>query len=130
TTVDLALLATLEEHLLEAQNARRAAETRSSGDQSVNDQVLSSTLVQTLKTQLAAQEARLAQFNALYTSRHPDALELQSQVQDTRRSLASAVRSYTANASATLSGAQRLEQSLQRAVAEQRAKVLAKGQLH
>ncbi len=130
STVDLALLGTLEEHLLEAQNARRAAETRSSGDQSVNDQVLSSTLVQTLKTQLAAQEARLAQFHALYTSRHPDALELQSQVQDTRRSLASAVRSYTANASATLSGAQRLEQSLQRAVAEQRAKVLAKGQLH
>jgi succinoglycan biosynthesis transport protein ExoP len=130
TTVDLALLTTLEEHLLDAQNARRAAEARASGDQSVNDQVLSSTLVQTLKTQLVAHEARLAQFNALYTSNHPDVRELQSQVQDARRSLASAVRSYSANAAATLSAAQRLEQSLQRAVAEQRVKVLAKGQLH
>jgi uncharacterized protein involved in exopolysaccharide biosynthesis len=130
TNVDMALLETLEDRLLEAQNARRTAEARASGDQSVNDQVLSSTFVQTLKTQLAAQEARLAQFNTLYTSHHPDVLELQSQVQDARRSLASAVRSYTSNASATLSVAQRLEQSLQRAVVEQRAKVLAKSQLH
>jgi uncharacterized protein involved in exopolysaccharide biosynthesis len=130
TNVDLALLETLEERLLEAQNARRAAEARASGDQSVNDQVLSSNLVQNLKTQLAVLEARLAQLTALYTPRYPDILDLQSQVQDARRSLASAVRSYTANASATLSVAQRLEQSLQRAVAEQRAKVLARGQLH
>jgi len=130
TNVDLALLETLEERLLEAQNARRAAEARASGDQSVNDQVLSSNLVQNLKTQLATLEARLAQLTALYTPRYPDILDLQSQVQDARRSLASAVRSYTANASATLSVAQRLEQSLQRAVAEQRAKVLARGELH
>ena len=130
TNVDIALLESLEERLLESQNARRAAEARASGDQSVNDQVLSSTLVQTLKTQLAAQEARLAQLTAIYTPRYPEVLELRSQVQDARRSLASAVRSYTANASATLSVAQRLERSLQQAVAEQRAKVLAKGELH
>ncbi len=130
TNVDVVLLETLEERLLEAQSARRAAEARASGDQSVNDQVLSSTLVQTLKSQLAALEARLAQVNAIYTPHHPDVVEVQSQVQDARRSLASAVRSYSANASATLSAAQRLEQSLQRAVAEQRAKVLAGGQLH
>jgi succinoglycan biosynthesis transport protein ExoP len=130
TNVDLALLETLEERLLEAQNTRRAAEARASGDQAVNDQVLSSTLVQTLKTQLAAQEARLAHFNSIYTSQHPDVLEFQAQVQDARRSLASAVRSYSANASAALITAQRLEQSLLRALVEQRAKVLAKGQLH
>ena len=40
------------------------------------------------------------------------------------------MQSYSANASAELSVAQRLEQNLQPAVAEQRAKVLAKGQLH
>jgi len=130
TNTDMSLLATLEEHLLEAQNARRAAEARASGDQSVNDQVLSSTLVQSLKTQLAVQEARLAQLNTFYTPQHPDVVDSRSQVQDARRSLAAAVHSYTANASATLTVAQRLEQSLQRAVAEQRVKVLAKGQLH
>jgi succinoglycan biosynthesis transport protein ExoP len=130
TNVDVILLATLEGRLLEAQNARRVAEARASGDQSVNDQVLSSSLVQSLKTQLATLEARLAQLNTVYTARHPEILELQSQMAATRHSLASALQSYSANASAGLSVAQRLEQSLQHAAAEQRAKVLAKGQLH
>jgi uncharacterized protein involved in exopolysaccharide biosynthesis len=130
TNVDVILLATLEGRLLEAQSARRAAEARASEDQSVNDQVLSSTLVQSLKTQLAAQESRLAQLITVYTPKHPDVRELQSQIGATRRSLASVVQSYTANASGGLSVAQRLEQNLQKSVAEQRAKVLAKGQLH
>lgn len=128
--VDVVLLATLEGRLLEAQNARRVAEARASGDQSVNDQVLSSSLVQSLKTQLATQESHLAQLNTAYTPQYPDVLELQSQIEATRRSLASALQSYSANASAGLSVAQRLEQNLQRAVTEQRTQVLAKGQLH
>ncbi|HMJ30835.1 MAG TPA: Wzz/FepE/Etk N-terminal domain-containing protein [Bradyrhizobium sp.] len=130
TNVDVILLATLEGRLLEAQNARRAAEARASEDQSVNDQVLASTLVQSLKTQLATQESRLAQLTTVYTRQHPDVRELQSQIAASRRSLASVLQSYSANASAGLSVAQRLEQNLQRAVVEQRAKVLAKGQLH
>jgi uncharacterized protein involved in exopolysaccharide biosynthesis len=130
TNVDVTLLATLEGRLLEAQNARRVAEARASGNQSVNDQVLSSSLVQSLKTQLATQESRLAQLNTAYTPQHPDVLELQSEIEATRRSLAAALQSYSANASAELSVAQRLEQNLRQAVAEQRAKVLAMGQLH
>jgi polysaccharide biosynthesis transport protein len=51
-------------------------------------------------------------------------------MQATRRSLAAALQSYSANASTGLSVAQRLEQNLLRAVEEQRAKVLAMGQLH
>jgi len=130
TNVDVILLATLEGRLLEAQNARRAAEARASEDQSVNDQVLSSTLVQTLKTQIAAQESRLAQLTTVYTPQHPEVRELQSQIGASRRSLASVLQSYSANASGGLSVAQRLEENLQRAVVDQRAKVLAKGQLH
>jgi uncharacterized protein involved in exopolysaccharide biosynthesis len=130
TNVDIVLLATLEGRLLEAQNARRVAEARASGDQSVNDEVLSSPLIQSLKTQLATQGARLAQLNTAYTPQHPDVLELQSEMQATRRSLAAALQSYSANASTGLSVAQRLEQNLLRAVMEQRAKVLAMGQLH
>lgn len=128
--VDVVLLATLEERLLEARNARRVADARASGDQSVNDQVLSSAFVQSLKTQLATQQSRLAQLNIAYAPRHPDIQELQSQIAATRRSLVAALQSYTANASAGLSMAQRLEQNLQQAVTEQRAKVLAEGQLH
>ncbi|MCR4348070.1 MAG: hypothetical protein NUV55_12845, partial [Sulfuricaulis sp.] len=130
TNVDVVLLATLEGRLLEARNARRAAEARASGDQSVNDQVLSSTLIQSLKTQLATQESRMAQLNTAYAPQHPDILELQAQIDASRHSLAVALQSYTANASAGLSVAQRLEQDLQRAAAEQRAKVLAMGRLH
>lgn len=128
--VDVVLLATLEGRLLEAQNARRLAEARASGDQSVNDQVLASTEIQSLKTQLATQESRLAQLNTAYTAKHPDVLEMQAQLAATRRSLAVSLQSYAANATAGLSAAQRLEQSLQRALAEQRAKILSTGQLH
>ncbi len=128
--VEVTLLATLEGRLLEAQNARRTAEALALGDPSVNDQVLSSTLVQSLKTQLATEEARLAQLNANYTPRYPEIPALQSQIRSTRRSLASALKSYSSNATTGLNVARRLEQSLQQAVSEQRAKVLSKGLLH
>lgn len=128
--VDVVLLATLEGRLLEAQTARRLAEARAAGDQSVSDQVLASTEVQALKTQLATQELRLAHLNTVYTDKHPEVREFQAQIDTTRRSLATALRSYSANASAELYSARRLEQSLQQAVAEQRAKVLVTGQQH
>jgi len=128
--VDVALLSTLEGRLVEAQNERRIADARVSGDQSVSDQVLSSTEVQSLKKALAEQELQLAKLNWIYTPQHPEIMELQSLIAATRRSLTTALRSYSANASAGLSVAQRLEQNLQRAVGDQRAKVLATGQLH
>ncbi|MHB8744859.1 MAG: GumC family protein, partial [Sulfuricaulis sp.] len=127
--VDAELLATLEGHLVEAETARRAAEARVSGDQSVNDQALSSSLVQSLKTQLANQESRLAQLNLAYTPEHPDVMQMRAEIAATKSSLASALQSYSANASVTLSVARRLEQNLRRAVAEQRAKILSNGQL-
>lgn len=129
TNVDVVLLATLEGRLAEAQNARRAAEARASQDQSVSDQVLASNQVQSLKAQLAAQELRLAHLNRTFTAEYPEVRESRLQVEDTRRWLASVVRTYTANASSGLNVARRLEQTLYRAVAEQRAKVLAQGQL-
>jgi uncharacterized protein involved in exopolysaccharide biosynthesis len=130
TNVDMVLLATLEERLFEAQNTRRVAQARASGDQSVNDQVLASTEVQSLKTELAAQQWRLAELETVFGPQHPNVLQLRSQIAATQRSLASSLRSYSGNASAALSVAQHLERNLQQAVSEQRAKVLAQGQLH
>jgi len=127
--VDLSLLATLEGRLLEAQNARRVAAARASADQSVSDQVLGSNQTQALKTQVAVQELRLAQLNRVYTARHPDVAESQFQLKAARTALASAIQNYSDNASAGLKAAQRLERDLQHAVMEQRAKVLAKGQV-
>jgi succinoglycan biosynthesis transport protein ExoP len=127
--VDMVLLASLEERLLEAQNSRRGADARASGDQSVSDQVLASTEVQKLKSQLADQQQRLTQLNFSYTPQHPEVVAMQSLMDTTRRSLANAQRSYAANAAAELSASQRLEQNMQRGVKEQRSRVLATGQL-
>ena len=129
SNVDAALQTTLGEHLLMAQSARRAAESRALADQSVSDQMLSSTQTQALKTQLAAQELRQAQLARDYTPLHPAILDGQLQIETIRLSLAAAQKSYSDNASAMLSAAQRLEQSLQRSAADQRTKILAKSRL-
>lgn len=127
--VDGLLLATLDERLLAAQGTRRSAEAMASEEQSVSDQVLASPQVQALKTQLGTQEQRLAQLNRQYTPLYPDVQEMALQVEATRRAIALTVQSYTANARANRSVAQRLEQGLQRAVEDQRAKMLARSQL-
>lgn len=127
--VDLDMLSALESRWVEAQNARRLAQARVAGDASVSDQVLSSGQAQALKTQLAAQEVHLAQLNRIYTPQHPDIQEAQLQLAATRGWLASTVKNYAANASAGLNSAQRLEQSLQNAVAMQRARMLNHGTL-
>lgn len=129
SNVDVSLLASLDERLQVAQNARRVAEVRASEDQSVGDQVLASGQVIALKTQLAAQELRLAQLNRQYTPLYPDIGETQLQIEATRRALAATVKSYAVNAAVGLGAAKRLEAGLERVTAEHRAKVLAKGRL-
>jgi len=123
--VDLGLLQTLEQRHLEAQNLSRAAEARTTADQSVGSQVLASSLVQTLKTQLSNQEAKMAELRATLGPRHPQVLELQSQMDATRRSLGTEVHNYSSNANSELVSARELEKKMQIAVDEQRAKVLA-----
>jgi succinoglycan biosynthesis transport protein ExoP len=130
SSIDTVLLSTLEDRLAEAQNARRLAGARASGDQSVSDQVLASTEIQQLKMLLAGQEQRLSQLNAMYQPTYPAVVELEEQRAATRRSLASALKNYSANATGTLRLARRLEENLARAVGEQRAKALANDQLH
>jgi succinoglycan biosynthesis transport protein ExoP len=129
TSVDMNLLGSLEGRLLEAQTARRIAEARTLEDPAVSDQVLASTEVQAMRTQLVTQEMRLAQLKRTYTANHPDIQESAVQVEDSRRSLAVAAQSYAANAASTLAMAQRLESKLQKSVADQRAAVLSQGRL-
>ena len=128
--VEVALLSDLEQQLLETQRVRRAAEATSSGDQAVGDQVMGSQLIQTLKSQLAAQESRLSELRTTLGPRHPQVLELFSQIDYSRRNLAEEVRSYSRNAATGLSAAQQLEQGLQAAVTAQRTKVLASSALY
>lgn len=128
--VDIVLLATMEGRLLEAQNARRAAAARASGDASVSDAVLASPEIQALQAQLAAQQSRLDQLNLNYTPIHPEIQNHETLIQATQRSLAEAVQKYSANIKEELGVADRMEQNMQQAVAQQRARVLSTGQLH
>lgn len=127
--VGMLMLSTLEQRLLEAQNLRRVAESRSTADASVGNQVLGSPMIQSLKTQLALQGASLAQFRTTLGPRHPQVLELQSQMGATRAALNAELKAYAGNAAAELASAQQLEQKLQKALEERRASVLSVRQL-
>jgi uncharacterized protein involved in exopolysaccharide biosynthesis len=129
SNVDLTLLSNLEQRMQEARNVRRSADARETANAAVSDEVLASPEVQALKLQLTTQELRLAHLNTLYTPRHPDIVELNDQIATTRRQLAGAIGSYSANTVANRETAIRLDRTLQAAVAEQRSRVLAAGQL-
>jgi uncharacterized protein involved in exopolysaccharide biosynthesis len=127
--VDVALLGILEGRLSDARNARRVADARSSSDAAVSDQVLSSAEVQSLKTQLTAEDLQLSHLDAVYKPEYPAIVELRAQRDTTQRALDRALSGYSANATAGLVMARKLEAGLQRAVSEQQAKVLANRQV-
>jgi succinoglycan biosynthesis transport protein ExoP len=128
--IDLNMLTTLEQRLLEARNERREAESLASGDQSASDSVLASQEVQGLKAELAKQQLQLANMERLYTADYPKLPDLRSSIEETKQSLANAVQKYAANKAQKLAVAKQLEKSLKIAVAKQRAKVLANSKLH
>ncbi|MGD9842288.1 MAG: GumC family protein [Steroidobacteraceae bacterium] len=119
------ILATMEQRLLEARNARRLAEANASGNQTVSNQVIASNLVQGLKTQLAQKRSELAKLETTLGPQHPQIMQLKSEITATERSLSTQITSYTDNATSELAAAKLLEQKLQKAVDEQRTKTLA-----
>lgn len=123
--VDVLLLSNLETRLAEAQTARRAAEARLAGNQSVEKEVLTSNTVQGLKSQLAQHHARLAELSATLGPKHPQVVEIKAQIAAIQRSLGGELGAYRGNAEGELASARKLEASLTDAVAAQRAKVLA-----
>lgn len=123
-SADTQLLSTLEQRLQDAQNARRLAETRSSSNQSVGSQVLNSPMIQSIKTQLSLQQAHMAELLATMGPRHPQVLELQSQINTTRHTLNAELHDYSSNATSELASAQLLEQKLQKAVDDQQANAI------
>ncbi|PBJ81646.1 hypothetical protein CMZ84_15810 [Lysobacteraceae bacterium NML93-0399] len=127
--IEMEMLGTLEQRLLDTQNNRRTAESQLSGDLSVGDQALNSPLVQTLKATLATDTARMAQLRATLGPRHPQVIELQSQIQSSQRALNAETGNYRRNTSSTVVASRQLEASLQQAVDAQRQKVIAARQL-
>ena len=128
--VDMEKLSTLQQRLIDAQDARRVAEARLTEDGAVSAQVLSSGLVQSLKGELATEQAQMAQLSATLGPRHPQLLALQQQLAATRASLAAEMHTYSHGAVSEVTSARELEQKLQAAVDEQHTKVLETRSLH
>jgi uncharacterized protein involved in exopolysaccharide biosynthesis len=128
--VELNSLSELDEQLANVQNARRGAEARRNIDPDADDQVLSSTLVQTLRTQIGSQEAKLAELRITLGPRHPEILQLQSQLTANRSRLKGEVGRYSSNSAQGLSAARQMERQLQSAIASQREKVLSTSALY
>lgn len=116
-------LTNLEQKLQEAQNARRNLEAQQVDTNTAD--VQASNVVQTLKTQLATQQALLAQLQTTMGPQHPKVLELKSQIEATQRALTQEAHGFNETKTASLKIARDLEQKLQAATNEQRAKVLA-----
>jgi uncharacterized protein involved in exopolysaccharide biosynthesis len=123
--VELASLSELEQQLSTVQGARRAAEAKRGNNPDADDQVLGSTLVQTLRSQVAAQEAKLAELRITLGSRHPEILQMQSLLIATRARLAAEIDRYSSNSSQGLNATRQMERQLETALASQREKVLS-----
>lgn len=120
----IVLLTSLEQKLQEAQNARRAAEVKQTSERSVSTEVMGSLVVQGLKAQLSSQEAQMAQDRATLGTKHPKVIELQSQIDATKASLADEIKTFTHAATSELTSASQLEEKLRTAVDAQRIKVV------
>jgi len=119
------MLSALELRYQDAQNAERAAEVAVAGDPVANSTVIGSTAVQNLKAQLDDQNKQLAQLRATMGSAHPKVIELENQIQATRKAISEQTTAMSSNLSSQLQSARQMRQKMAAAVEEQRAKVLA-----
>jgi polysaccharide biosynthesis transport protein len=122
-------LNSLEQKLLEAQNQRRALESKEAGQQSTADEVLASAQIQQLKSTLNAQESQLAQLSSTLGAQHPKLVELRAQIAESHHALEIEMQTLSNNTSTQLTRAKELEDKYAKAVANQRAVILHLRQL-
>ncbi len=119
-----ATLHDLQEKLQAAQNQRRELESKQITGTASTDAVLESGAVPGLRSTLATQEGQMAELRATLGPKHPKVLELQSQMDATRRTLANEVQSLSANGSVQLARARELEAKYQTALDAERTRLL------
>jgi uncharacterized protein involved in exopolysaccharide biosynthesis len=124
TDVEMANLTNLEGRYLEAQNVRRNAEVRLKAASAIGVEGKDSAYVNTLRGQLAQFATQMAQLRTTYGSQHPKVLELQNQIDATKRALEAGISSNVAGNSVELTAALELEEKLKEALNQQRAKLL------
>jgi len=127
--IEMERLTDLEHRLLEAQQQRRVTELRSYGDPGVRDTTVSSASVQGLRADLARLNAQMAQLSTTLGPRHPQVVELSSQIASTQRALSAEMNLYEGHAQAQVGAARSLEGQLRSAVERERRRVMEKREL-
>jgi succinoglycan biosynthesis transport protein ExoP len=122
--VEGAALADLQSKLEAAQNQRREIEGHQIDSHADSIAVLDSNSVIALRSSLATQEAKMAELRATLGPKHPKVIELESQMEATRRSLANEVQSISGNNAVQLARARELEAKYQVAVNAERERLL------
>jgi uncharacterized protein involved in exopolysaccharide biosynthesis len=119
-----ATLRDLQDKLQAAQNQRRELETRQISGTASTDAVLDSGSVSALRAKLATEDGQMADLRATLGPKHPRVMELQSEIEATKRALSNEVQSLSANGSVQLARARELEGKYQVALEAERTRVL------
>jgi succinoglycan biosynthesis transport protein ExoP len=122
--VEGAALAELQQKLEAAQNQRREIEAHQIDSHADSIAVLDSNSVIALRSSLATQEAKMAELRATLGPKHPKVIELESEMEATRRSLANEVQSISGNNAVQLARVRELEAKYQAAVNTERERLL------
>jgi polysaccharide biosynthesis transport protein len=123
--VETQALAAQEQRLLEAQNALRTAEAKAVETSGFSDAAQTSPLIVDLKGRLSTLQVQLAQLEGTYGPEHPRIIEVKSQIEAVKKSIAGENTALSQNGSAEIAGARALVERYQHAVDEQRSKTLA-----
>jgi polysaccharide biosynthesis transport protein len=122
--VEGAALADLQTKFQAAQNARRELEAHQIDSRASSETVLNAVPVVSLRSRLESLEAQMAELRATLGAKHPKVIELQSQIDATRRSLADEVQAISANNSVQLAQARDLETKYKNAIETERTRLL------
>ena len=127
--LDMQSLAELQRRLVDAQNERRAVESKTSGEIATSEDALASKAVQGLKDQVALKEADLAQLSNSLGPQHPRIVDLQAQIVELKKQLAAALHVVAQSSSQRVRASRELEGKFNEALTRQRQKLLSIRQL-
>jgi uncharacterized protein involved in exopolysaccharide biosynthesis len=122
--VEMDALTNLERRLQEVRNGLVTNRAKTAGSQDVSAPVMASQTVRTLREEDARLRSRMAQLRISLGPNHPQVVELKSQIDANSASLAAALASFSRATSSEIAVSSSEVAALERAVNEQRQKVL------
>lgn len=121
--VEVELLSALEHRLLEARNNLRSIEAKSAGKKDITSALLTSPTYNALREEGNKLAARMAQLRTEFGPNHPEVVSLQAQIDANKASQAAAQSTLSTATTSDSAVIVKEVQSLESAVAAQRAKI-------